>query len=468
MTRPPLLGASLEERAPSEEAAAAARLVLGEGQTVAPLMPWQSTLTNDEPSAQTTLTIVFEDLFGNPFGYVNHVSRHGTAESLEELWWAHDPSAPLPEDESSWTHATYVSGVNTRRSVVGAYFHGYPLLDGLLGTEARAAGVTLERVDRFVMPDENSFWVQLDDGRYYDLESRGWITADVVDAATDSYESVLIQNADNLGAFKADATTRWRNATLRGVRLEPSACDLDPDECIEDITITPRVLETGQSCRQVGFLWWAWEECDRWSHGYFDDIHFQIAKYDYQYLHEGRYWGCGPASAAAMLWWWKVRNGHDTIDDDFDPSYLETNDAAYRRAAVQLIDDMNAFGEIFWLIGLTGKQRATYQGDYRPGLQTYLDRRDVDLRARSIWGVGSIYSGAIRNRLAEVFDNAHPVPVVGGEFSASNQHYGVLKGFHEDAFGGLRGDLLAPLSSTSTLNLDGLFNLAGIWWIEER
>jgi hypothetical protein len=289
---------------------------------------------------------------------------------------------------------------------------------------------------------------------------------DIVQSATAEYAQRVHEAATSADLFAAEATRRWQEVASR-VDIDPSDCTTHAELCIRSDALSPRSVDVHESCRQVRFLFWSWTECGKGYVGYLDNLDTQAPKRDYQFIHEGKSNGCGPSSGAAMLWWWAERGGFDTIDSDRRPQWSQYQDAAYERAARQLVSDMEAFGKILWF-DLPEGQRATWPHKYTSGLQKYLDRRGQPLRARDAWGWAPLGTGTALQRLISAFDRATPTPIVALEGSISVQHYGVAKGFRKDAFGGLRADLLTPLGARTTLNLDGFFNIAGVYWIEPK
>jgi hypothetical protein len=190
-------------------------------------------------------------------------------------------------------------------------------------------------------------------------------------------------------------------------------------------------------------------------------------------MYDGRVNGCGPSSGASLLWWWKVRGGRDTINSDYNSVYDASNDAAYKRAAIQLMSDMQAFGSINFLgfikFGLSGKQRATWPWNYTSGMNKYLNRRGVPLVAKTTWGWGTTTWSKSLNVLKSNYNKSNPTPVVALEGSISTQHFGMTKGFDKDPFGGLHAKLLAPLQGGRTsLNVSSFWSVAGVYWLEPK
>lgn len=418
-------------------------------------------------------TVTFYDFYGNAFAYVNNISQGTTSTNASYLASRHKPDAVPPEDESTWVDATYVTGTNTRRTPISTYMHGFPVLYGMYSQASIDAGFSRGNVQRYIMPSDSHFWALMNDGRYFDLLNISFLSANDVAEAKAQYDD-LLDRAANDSEFAAYATTNWQTAN-NAYELDPSGCPDKESNCIDDPnpqSLEPQWIKEYEKCETRRFLWKTWKVCsdDGWVGG-LNSISSQAAKYDYQFVYEGRANGCGPSSGASLLWWWKVRGGRNTMDGDFNKGW-KSSDAAYERAARQLVSDMNSFGSIRFLgfieIGLRGQQRATWPSNYAPGLNKYLNRRGVPLVAKTTWGWGTTTWSTSLRVLKSNYNKSNPTPVVAFEGSISTQHLGMTKGFDKDPFGGLHAKLLAPLRGKSSLNLSAWWTLAGVYWLEPK
>lgn len=503
-TRATARAVGIRAQSAAEDAALANEEALfGKAQTVVPIEVWNPRSGAQAPATgpanlhatatvgqQDGYSLLFTDFYGASFAYVNNVARDGVTDP-GVLTARHDPNATPPEDTTTWTNATYVTGANTRRTPISAAMQGFPILYGLYSQASRDAGFDPANLTQLVMPSDTEFWAKTSDGRYFDLMNRVWLTDDQVGSAKSRYDQ-MVADTNNSSSQQSYATSTWQKFH-NTFNVKPSPCPDGASACIDDPGPVAASLPGGvqaqsvvsySQCRTRWFLWWSWQECGTYESGTRSDG--QWPKQDYQkLLNDNTYWGCGPASGAAMLWWWKQYGGVDTMAASTYPSWLAvsdrykygdpyfqsyTTDDAYENTAKQLVNDMGAFSKIWGIIPLPQQQRATWPWNYTSGLNNYLRARGVNnLTAQGIWGYAPFVWQSIQANLRTHFQNASNEPIVGLYVGANVQHLFVVKGYRKEAFGDLWVQLQRPLGSITELNLSAWWvPVSGAYWIQKN
>jgi hypothetical protein len=417
-------------------------------QTVRPLLLPKAQQSRSQPSAPAPsdgYTLTFFDLNGVSFAYVTHVTQANVPLEPTSLL-ARDTQTVTPENPKQWQNATYITGANTRRTPLGSYHHGFPILRGLFGEDSKAKGFDVNNVAQLVMPRSNMYWAKTIDGRYFDLVALEWVESNTVQRLKDEYNQ-LVQKLDGDQKFVAEANKQW-NSVAENLKVSASACVTD---CIQTDALRPQTIEMAPgNCRPVWFLWWiVGTECDASAHhGYLDSsVSFPADQDNNQFLYLNAATGCGPTHTNIMrpanpdpnLWW----------------------QTKFYTTQVELIADTGA--------RVVGSQREAYGGEVSEGLEKYLLRNKPTLKSQAVMGWGATEASRMHQALYTQFANNRVVGV-GFYVLLQGGHFGIAKNFTKVPF---TGNLIVnyynpPASMYNNMNLSDFWAGSSVHWIETR
>jgi hypothetical protein len=431
-------------------------------QTVRPLLLPKAHQGRSQPSASAPsdgYTLTFFDLNGVSFAYATHVTQANVPLEPNSLL-ARDTQTAAPEDPKQWQDATYITGANTRRTPLGSYHHGFPILHGLFGEASKTKGFDVNTVAQLVMPRSNMYWAKTSDGRYFDLIALEWVDSNTFQRLKDEYNQ-LVEKLDGDQKFAAEATKQW-NAVAENLKVSASACVTD---CIQTNALRPQTIEMAPGyCRPVWFLWWiVGTECDSSAHhGYLDSsVNFPEFQDNNQYQYLNAATGCGPTMLANMMWWWEKYTTHTNImrPANTDPN-LWWQDKFYT-TQVELIADTGA--------RVVGSQREAYGGEVSEGLEKYLLRNKPTLKSQAVMGWGATEASRMHQALYTQFANNRVVGV-GFYVLLQGGHFGIAKNFTKVPF---TGNLIVnyynpPASLYNNMNLSDFWAGSSVHWIETR
>jgi hypothetical protein len=449
----------------TSSSASAWRGVFDEAQSVHPLV-FHSISTQQRDAASPPrdgYTLTFYDFYGASFAYVTSVTRAKVALTPSALLERHDPRAAAPKDERTWQDATYVSGANTRRTPLGNYYHGFPVLYGLFGAESKKAGFDANAVERLVMPAGNAYWALTKSGRYFDLMQYRWVDDKTVTEARRQYDDMLRQ-LEASATFDQHATKLWQEAETKA-GVQPSACPAGSSSCVRSVSasLRPQVLQyppDSQRCRPTWFLWWqTGVECDYDAvTGYLPlEINVPYLQDNDQKWYQGAYTGCGPTMLTNMLWWWQTFKGKAGLMRNPSPgSAYDT----FGTTQIELIADTNAY--------IDGIGRSALGGDISDGLEKYLLRNYSTLKSQAVMGIGSTlvseFYFKLKEKMAinEIVGVGHFVVGYGG-------HFGIMERFVKAPFGGLTVSMIRPPAAVfGNMNFGEFFSTSSVHWIATR
>ena len=418
--------------------------------------------TFDGATTPNGYTITFFDFYSVSFAYVNQVSRATSSLDPVVLAARHNPKAKAPEEEKTWTDGTYVTGANTRRSTMGSYYYGFPILYGLYSAESRAKGFGITDVAKYIMPMGGYYWALTKSGRYFDLITRDWVDEITVKKFKQAYDGVLDIVANKTGQ-DAKMTANWtafNNAAL----VRPGSCPTNAaaSDCIASNTIMP--ANVSDLCMTRWFLWWSWWDCSSKQGDYTALTQTDpatIAKFttialedNNQFLYQGFYSGCGPNAGKNLLKWWQTYGG---ITNALRPS--GSGFSAEENTQIELMNYMGAYP--------SGNGRSINSSGCG-GMQQYLTNNNVNLGV--VCAEGWAFTGNWYQILYNAFSSNIPVAVSQGILLWGGQlvsgHVGIAKSFRTDPYGNLYVQVFKnPPPMPETWNLAEVFALSGTYYL---
>ena len=423
-------------------------------------------ITSDGSGTPDGYTITFFDFYGVSFAYVSQVSRATKSLEPQVLAARHNLSAKAPEDEKTWQDATYVTGANTRRTTLGSYTYGFPVLYGLYSQESQAKGFRPSDVTKFVMPVAGYYWAYTTSGRYFDLLTRDWVEPSIVEKLKQAYNTIL-STLTRASDYKSIMTKNWK--AFNGVfKIRPGDCPsaASSSECVPSNVLTPKT--TAPFCFTRWFLWWSWWDCSSVQGNYTSDgqevsgtspllSQFStIANEDNdQFDYQGAASGCGPNAGKNLLKWWQTYGNF--------PSTTPTSALPLRSAGggytpeqntqIELIGDMGAY--------ISGNGRAINSSGCG-GMQQYLTRYNVKLGvacAEGIW----VITGWVQQFITAFNAN---IPVAVSHFVIGyGGHVGIAKHFRTDPYGNLYVKVFNNPFPFNTWNLAEVFAASGVYYL---
>ncbi len=356
---------------------------------------------SDTTNLPNGYTLTFFDFYGVSFAYVNQISRVTSSLDPQVLAARHNPNVKAPEEEKTWTDGTYVTGANTRRTTMGSYTHGFPVLYGLYSQESQKKGFRIADVTKYVMPIAGYYWVFINSGRYFDLLARDWVDAKKVETFRQAYDSILDKLSDLTG-HEATMTKNW-TAFNAAFKVRPSNClgTLTNDKCVQSAKLAPATL--APFCATRWFLWMSWLDCGFTQGAYTSTgenlpslplltnfLTISVEDNDqFQYPNTGSpFSGCGPKAGQNLLKWWKTYGG-SSMANALRPA--GGGFTADENTQIELINDMGAY--------VSGNQRVVNNSGC-VGLQQYITRHNIPL------GIVCIEGLIVINNWIQQFKNA--------------------------------------------------------------
>ncbi|NJK44785.1 MAG: hypothetical protein HC933_11295 [Pleurocapsa sp. SU_196_0] len=389
------------------------------------------------------------------------VTRADVPLTPERLLQRYDLNTKIPEDQRQWQDATYVSGANTRRTPIGHYFHGYPVLYGLFGEASKAMGFRVTEVERLIMPSGNAYWALTKDGRYFDLLQRTWVDPTIVDRAKQEYDAIL-KHLETSTTFERHTIDLWQQVE-NTVSVKPSTCSANSNACVHPVSESMRSQNLeypsdSQRCRPTYFMWWQTGfECDYSANrGYLPaNLEISYAQDNDQKFYSNAYTGCGPTTLANMLWWWQTYKGHPGLLRPAISGY-----DSFGATQIELITDTNAY--------VDGIGRSATGGDVSEGLEKYFLRNYPALKSNAVMGWGATEAGRFHQVLVEQM-SANNIVGIGHYVVNIAGHFGIMKQFTKIPFGGLTASLIRPPHPVfGNMNLSEFFSFSSVHWITRR
>ena len=448
-----------------------------------PLKLWAGLKPAAVNAAQTTdgYTLTFEDFYGAPMAYATQVSRDGqTDPALMLQAYEQQPKDARGlhteglKDQKDWTIGTYVSGANSEQLVLGRTMYGFPLLEGLYGPDAQANGV-VNHVDHLLMPDNNTFWAALDDGRVWDLSWHQVVPAEAVSSARQRYEQVMQARAQ---ATLESATSRaWATALGAG-----------------KLTLKPQHQTTTTNCYTWYILWFPQTRCANHYVVYLNDAELFPAMSAYS---SGGAWyrnydnwqdvtvdssgnyhysGCSPTAMSELLLWFHYYRGIATGRQDFLPGgVINLTDFAAWQWEMH-----NAMGtsDAYWYTDANGhawNMGSTYAFSIRGGAETVLNNHGIPLKGGQmlIDAISAVSqdNSWIKNTIRDVMGVRNYPLVMSAIVSwPSNAHTGIARSFViDDDVHAIYGTLVYPPNASYEGSLVvGDTMGSGVLWLEPR
>lgn len=342
-------------------------------------------------------SIPFYDLNGYSFAYLTFVNRNGGSDPAEILRSAEGNQS---SEMHQWQTATYASGANNARDVISYVAQGVEILKTLHGEEGRRAGLNTRNIVAYVMPNGETFWVRLSDGRYFDLKQRKFVSTDEYQRAAQDYARLTDIVMDHASVVIPRLQSSWEDVQ-RPRRLAQSKTQSSGELSAQAWRYT-----AGVEC----FLWHCWDALRPAS--YEGSITWNASQYsEYQLqLPNGMLQGCGPVSVAVALQWYR-----DNRKDNRNKNALLDNSRDI--TANTLMGYMGSFRA-------PNGETATSPGGFIDGANAYL--RDNSLGSQMIGTYGApaaswpyqfqFYSEAMQR----------DEPFIGLYFSNSVQHFGIV------------------------------------------
>jgi hypothetical protein len=406
-------------------------------------------------------TITFFDFYGVSFAYLHQVSRATTSLDPKVLAARHNPDTVVPAQEKNWVDGTYVTGANTRRTTMGSYTHGFPVLYGLYSQDSQKKGFRIADVTKFVMPVAGNYWVLTTSGRYFDLVAREWVDAKKLETFKQAYDSILGKLAQ-VDEYEATMTTYWK-AFDQDLDVRPGECSasLTRSECVLQNAITPATL--APYCFTRWFMWWSWWDCSS-TQGNFtadgqeystllgDFTTISIEDNDqFRYPNSASpYSGCGPNAGKNLLKWWQTKKG---IANALRPA--SGGFTSEQNTQIELINYMGAY--------VSGDGRAINSSGCG-GMQQYLTNNSIPLTvlcAEGIW----VTTGWFQ-LLSNAFTANIPVAVSHGVIGYGG-HVGIAKFFRNDPYGNLYVKVFRNPFPFENWNLAEVFAGSGVYYLNQ-
>jgi hypothetical protein len=353
-----------------------------------------------------------------------------------------------------------VTGANTRRTTMGSYTHGFPVLYGLYSQESQKKGFRIADTTKYVMPVAGYYWALTNSGRYFDLLARDWVDAKKVETFRQAYDSIL-DKLSNLAGHEAAMTKNWTtfNTTFK---VRPSNCltTVTNDKCVQSVKLAPTTL--APFCATRWFLWWSWLDCGFTQGAYTSTGEnlpslplltnfLTIATEDNdQFTYLGAYSGCGPKAGQNLLKWWKTYGG-SSMANALRPA--GGGFTADENTQIELINDMGAY--------VSGNQRAVNNSGC-VGLQQYITRHNIPL------GIVCIEGLIVINNWIQQFKNAFSwnIPIAVSHYVVGyGGHVGIAKWFRDDPYGNLYVKVFRNPFSFETWNLGEVFAASGVYYV---
>ena len=427
--------------------------------------------TFDGATTPNGYTITFFDFYGVSFAYVNQVSRATSSLDPVVLAARHNPNAKAPEEEKTWIDGTYITGANTRRSTMGSYYYGFPILYGLYSAESQAKGFRTSDVIKFIMPMGGYYWALTSFGKYFDLITRDWVDSATVAKFKNAYDAVLGALADKIDN-DAQMTTYWK-AFNNDLVVRPGNCPsgVSTQECIVHNAIKPATIR--DFCFTRWFMWWSWWDCSSKQGDYQVNETVgasqmtQFAPFEYkdndQFYHLGAASGCGPNAGKNLLWWWQTYGGVSNALRPAGGTYT------YNGFTIPYTSEMNTQVELINYMGAT----VSNGGRVIPssgcgGMQQYLTNNNVNLGV--VCAEGWAFTANWYQILYNAFSFNIPVAVSQGILLWGGQlvsgHVGIVKWFRNDPYGNLYVKVFNnPSPMPQIWNLAEIFAGSGTYYL---
>jgi hypothetical protein len=456
------------------------------------------------------VTLTFTDFFGAPYAYVNQVSRDGNtnpqAMLATYLSKEKDSKGLYVEghkDSKDWTIGTYISGASTLRLVLGSTIYGFPLLEGLFGKEAVTAQIpTLTK--SLMMPDNNTFFAELTDGRYWDIMAKTFVPNDLVQTAKERYRQMLEKVQTNSVA-KSKMLSSWAFAKSNlGAKVEQCEGSLCPPTGF----VSPQQMTTTTECYTWWILWWPQTRCKNHYYVYLNDNqlfpamsrniyspnalskdldNYQTTRFlDSNNPQMSYFSGCSPTAVAELLIWFHYYRGVATGRTDY---YNPTQGIGSDDNKWVNLTDFDAWQwDLRYAMGTTNQatyntqgtlvyyQGGTYSFSIKPGANSLFATRNIGVRAYDtitdvpgaiFWQSASLEN--IKNSVKYVMGQQNLPMIISATPEWPSGHTGVAKSFDiDDDLQSIYGKMVNPPTSAYQGNIVFGYDIgSGVIWLQQ-